>query len=282
MPLETPLSEVMDATQIERGQELGTLIYAVQSWTQQVWLMERKLESFQRDAAVQSPESQPAPPQDAQGQERAIPDVEWLAGYGPEALLLGRQARFEYCATLTGILRQATLTTRFQSPDGQQVPPEAPRQDPESEPPVEQHIDTPDELLELLAGISSDPQVEGLSLAQKASTIALLHIAKAVQQIAYQLEDIDTALEQIGIRISDGPVDPQAGPEGRRGTGQKPDAPTFDATVLEGKDTAAWESWAEGLPGLARKFAWTLIAASNRAGMPPAAVQSPGSPQEPS
>lgn len=48
----------------------------------------------------------------------------------------------------------------------------------------ERHIDTPDELLDLMASISSDPQVEGLSLAQKAQTIALLHIAKALQQIA--------------------------------------------------------------------------------------------------
>ena len=53
---------------------------------------------------------------------------------------------------------------------------------------AERHIDTPDELLDLLAGISSDPQVEGLSLSQKASTIALLHIAKALQQIAQDVK----------------------------------------------------------------------------------------------
>jgi hypothetical protein len=70
--------------------------------------------------------------------------------------------------------------------------------------PAARHIDTPDELLELLAGVSSDPQVEGLSLAQKASTMALLHIAKTLPQISYQLEDIDTALEQIGIPIDNG------------------------------------------------------------------------------
>ena len=51
-------------------------------------------------------------------------------------------------------------------------------------PPPARHIDTPDELLELLAGVSSDPQIEGLSLAQKASTMALLYAAKALQQIA--------------------------------------------------------------------------------------------------
>ena len=75
---------------------------------------------------------------------------------------------------------------------------------------AERHIDTPDELLELLAGISSDPQVEGLSLAQKASSMALLHIANALEHISYQLEDIDTSLEQIGIRLQppDSPQEP--------------------------------------------------------------------------
>ena len=85
-------------------------------------------------------------------------------------------------------------------------PVDTPQQPTEPAPPAERHIDTPDELLELLAGISSDPQVEGLSLAQKASTMALLHIAKTLPQISYQLEDIDTALEQIGIRIDNGVV----------------------------------------------------------------------------
>ena len=77
-------------------------------------------------------------------------------------------------------------------------PPDAPQQPAEPVPAPERHIDTPDELLELLAGVSSDPQIEGLSLAQKASTMALLYVAKALQQIAYQLEDIDTAIEMIG------------------------------------------------------------------------------------
>ena len=54
----------------------------------------------------------------------------------------------------------------------------------EPTPATERHIDTPDELLELLAGISSDAQIEGMSLTQKASTMALLHIAKALQQIS--------------------------------------------------------------------------------------------------
>ena len=61
---------------------------------------------------------------------------------------------------------------------------EAPQQPAEPAPATERHIDTPGELLELLAGISSDPQVEGLSLSQKASTMALLYAAKALQQIA--------------------------------------------------------------------------------------------------
>ena len=63
-------------------------------------------------------------------------------------------------------------------------PQEAPQQPAEPAPAAARHIDTPDELLELLAGISSDPQVEGLSLSQKASTMALLYAAKALQQIA--------------------------------------------------------------------------------------------------
>ena len=54
--------------------------------------------------------------------------------------------------------------------------------------PPARHIDTPDELLELLAGVSSDPQIEGLSLAQKASTMALLYAAKALQEIAESTE----------------------------------------------------------------------------------------------
>ena len=61
---------------------------------------------------------------------------------------------------------------------------EAPQQPAEPAPATERHIDTPDELLELLAGVSSDPQIEGLSLAQKASTMALLYAAKALQVIA--------------------------------------------------------------------------------------------------
>ena len=70
-------------------------------------------------------------------------------------------------------------------------PPEAPQQPKEPDPPAaERHIDTPDELLELLASISSDPQIEGLSLAQKASTMALLHAAKALQQIAQDVKAI--------------------------------------------------------------------------------------------
>ena len=65
-----------------------------------------------------------------------------------------------------------------------QEPPTSPQQPAEPAPATERHIDTPDELLELLAGVSSDPQIEGLSLAQKASTMALLYAAKALQQIA--------------------------------------------------------------------------------------------------
>ena len=68
--------------------------------------------------------------------------------------------------------------------------PDAPQQPAEPTPLAERHIDTPDELLELLAGVSSDPQIEGLSLSQKASTMALLYAAKALQQIAQDVKAI--------------------------------------------------------------------------------------------
>lgn len=93
--------------------------------------------------------------------------------------------------------------------------PDAPQQPAEPTPLAERHIDTPDELLELLAGVSSDPQIEGLSLAQKASTMALLYAAKALQEIAGHVEDIDTALELVGgtwlakaAQSPDSPVEP--------------------------------------------------------------------------
>lgn len=53
---------------------------------------------------------------------------------------------------------------------------------------IERHVETPDELLELLASVSSDPQVEGLKLAEKASAMALLHIAKALERIAFNMD----------------------------------------------------------------------------------------------
>lgn len=95
-------------------------------------------------------------------------------------------------------------------PESQQAPPEGPQggdteawvssppyEATEAPPPIEKHIDTPDELLELLAGISSDPQIEGLSLAQKASTIALLHIANAVERIAQNTDELPMELANI-------------------------------------------------------------------------------------
>jgi len=88
-------------------------------------------------------------------------------------------------------------------------PVDTPQQPTEPAPPAERHIDTPDELLELLAGISSDPQVEGLSLSQKASTMALLHIAKALQEsvkaqhdaMAYLMDKTATSIAPQPIRI---------------------------------------------------------------------------------
>jgi hypothetical protein len=88
-------------------------------------------------------------------------------------------------------------------------PPEAPQQPTQPDPPAARHIDTPDELLELLAGVSSDPQIEGLSLAQKASTIALLHIAKALQEgvkaqhdaMAYLMDKTAASIAPQPIRI---------------------------------------------------------------------------------
>jgi hypothetical protein len=175
-----------------------------------------------------------------------------------------------------------------ESPQAFEAPAEAPHEDPAASDaaaatgPPERHIDTPDELLELLAGISSLPQIEGLSLAQKASTMALLYTAKALQRIE---EMQRTAFSETPItrlnphhrysRRRHYRVDHEEYP-------QEPpaDAPSFDA--LAGEHTAAWESWAQELPGLARKFAWMLINASNRAGMPAPPVQSPSSPQDPS
>jgi hypothetical protein len=163
--------------------------------------------------------------------------------------------------------------------------PEAPQQPAGPAPAPQRHIDTPDELLELLAGISSDPQIEGLSLAQKASTMALLYAAKALQSIE---EMQRTALNYVMKSTSEMHLNPRSYSRRRHYRvdheeyPQEPptNAPSFDA--LAGEHTAAWESWAQELPGLARKFAWMLINASNRAGMPTPPVQSPDSPQEPS
>jgi hypothetical protein len=133
---------------------------------------------------------------------------------------------------------------------------------PEPELPTEKHIDTLDELLELLAGISSDPQVEGLSLPQKASTMALLHIARGVQEIAYQLENIDTALEQIGIRISDAPVS-QAEP----------------LTIERARDLARKLLIRHATPTI-QEIGELLVECDRHARQ--SAVESPNSPQEPS
>ena len=91
-------------------------------------------------------------------------------------------------------------------------PPEAPQQPAEPEPPVARHIDTPDELLELLAGVSSDPQIEGLSLAQKASTMALLYAAKALQQIADSQGHFDSGEIADAILICCGNLDEDKSP----------------------------------------------------------------------
>jgi hypothetical protein len=91
-------------------------------------------------------------------------------------------------------------------------PPEAPQQPAEPAPATERHIDTPDELLELLAGVSSDPQIEGLSLAQKASTMALLYAAKALQQIADSQGHFDSGEIADAILICCGNLDEDKSP----------------------------------------------------------------------
>ena len=86
-------------------------------------------------------------------------------------------------------------------------PPEAPQQPAEPAPATERHIDTPDELLELLAGVSSDPQIEGLSLAQKASTMALLHIANELHAgVQFQREAIDYLMDKTVATMAPQPM----------------------------------------------------------------------------
>jgi len=154
-----------------------------------------------------------------------------------EEVLAARAIELENIAGENRKLRTALMAV--QSLENQQGPPE-------------RRIDTPDELLELLAGISSDPQIEGLSLAQKTSSMALLYVAKrlsdlnacflrnkssgyterkrrrehraaienqaelaakALHDIACQLEDINTAIEMIGgtwlAKAAQSPTSPQ-------------------------------------------------------------------------
>jgi hypothetical protein len=86
-------------------------------------------------------------------------------------------------------------------------PPEAPQQPAEPEPPAARHIDTPDELLELLAGVSSDPQIEGLSLSQKASTMALLHIANELHAgVQFQREAMDYLMDKTVATMAPQPM----------------------------------------------------------------------------
>jgi len=86
-------------------------------------------------------------------------------------------------------------------------PPEAPHQPAEPDPPPARHIDTPDELLELLAGVSSDPQIEGLSLAQKASTMALLHIANELHAgVQFQREAMDYLMDKTVATMAPQPM----------------------------------------------------------------------------
>jgi hypothetical protein len=105
-----------------------------------------------------------------------------------DEVLAARAIELENIAGENRKLRAALMAVQF--PESQQAPPERSQGQPEADLPPERHIETPDELLELLVGISSDPQVEGLSLAQKASTMALLHIAKTLEQIADNSESL--------------------------------------------------------------------------------------------
>jgi hypothetical protein len=91
--------------------------------------------------------------------------------------------------TLTFFIPEAAERTMGLIQEFQHWSPDTSTPDAAELPPPARKPDTPDELLDLLAGISSDPQVEGLSLSQKASTMALLHIAKALQKIASLRQD---------------------------------------------------------------------------------------------
>jgi len=134
-------------------------------------------------------------------------------------------------------------------------PPEAPQQPVEPAPPAERHIDTPDELLELLAGVSSDPQIEGLSLAQKASTMALLYAAKA-------LRDIKACLlrnESSGYTERERQREHRAAIENQAELSAK--ALQVIANVRD--QTEDWEKWAVRNPDFARTFAARILDAAN-------------------
>ena len=133
-------------------------------------------------------------PEAAQRAKGLIQVVEsWPIAFPPAPFLSDRCANRLHGGCVNGACKcachcppeapQQPKNTRW-SLNNPPYPPEAPQQSAEPAPAPERHIDTPDELLELLAGISSDPQIEGMSLAQKTSSMALLHIAKTLQQIA--------------------------------------------------------------------------------------------------
>ena len=125
-----------------------------------------------------------------------------------------RAADSRFIAAHAAYIRNQNETTLYElekagmaaeSVQSRETPAEAPQQPAEPDPLAERHIDTPDELLELLAGVSSDPQIEGLSLSQKASTMALLYTAKALQRVE---EMQRTALDYLMKRGTETPIEP--------------------------------------------------------------------------
>jgi hypothetical protein len=127
-----------------------------------------------------------------------------------------RAADSRFIAAHAAYIRNQNETTLYElmkagmaaeSVQSRETPAEAPQQPAEPDPPPARHIETPDELLELLAGVSSDPQIEGLSLAQKASTMALLHIANELHAgVQFQREAMDYLMDKTVATMAPQPM----------------------------------------------------------------------------
>ena len=149
---------------------------------------------------------EPAPGEAAHRVKSLIREVEsWPTAFPPAPFVSDQCAAGNHTECQ---LRSANLPiTRLCQCRVCHCPPEAPQQPVEPAPATARHIDTPDELLELLAGVSSDPQIEGLSLAQKASTMALLHIANELHAgVQFQREAIDYLMDKTVATMAPQPM----------------------------------------------------------------------------